>query len=50
MLHSYHWSYYDWDDDQRSVIDAEGDLVVYAAGNGWPSFGFWLVPGTELED
>lgn len=50
MLHKICWAYYDWDDDTRSVIDADGDLIFYAAGMGWPSFSYWLIPGTQLED
>jgi hypothetical protein len=49
-LHEYHWGHYEWDDDYTSVIDEEGDLVIYGVGTGWPSFSYWLVPGTQVEE
>jgi hypothetical protein len=50
MLYRYHWGQYEWDDEGAiSVIDEDGDLVVYACGTRWPSFSYWLVPGTQVE-
>lgn len=28
---------------------SQGDFVIYGLAL-WPSFSYWLIPGTELED
>ena len=33
--------------DEQVLIDEEGDLVIYGETKRWPSFSYWLVPGTQ---